>query len=187
MSVLELITCNFRYSINWNFLSIRLQRLKNDLLTIYSIKTIFVREKLFIFQQFRIHRCSRAAAYYFSHRFSRKFNNFNTTEQIKVYINTMYKRKVQKISFVNIEIIDELNSKTNFKWKKLLKLSFTNAFLKQLFDLYEFFLISKFSKIEWDFELISKYLQKMLFDAKLFSQKRKLMMNLLYRRKIVLI
>ena len=183
----ELIARDSRYSINQNFLNICLKRLKNDLLAIYSIKTTFVQEKLFIFQQFQINRRSRAAAHCFFHRFSRKFNIFSKTESIEIHVNIMYKRKAQKINFVNVEIIDELKSKTNFKWKKFLKSSITSAFLKQLFDLYEFFLISKFSKIKRDSRLISKCLQKMLFNAELFSQKRDLMIKLLYRRKIALI
>ena len=55
-----------------------------------------------------------------------------------------------------------------------------NTFLKQLFNLYKFLLISKFSKIKQDFRLISKCLQKMLFNAKFFFQKRNLMMKLFY-------
>ena len=75
----------------------------------------------------------------------------------------MYKRKTQIINFVNIKIVDESKSTTNFKWKKFLKLLITTAFSKQLFDLYESFLISKFSKIKQDFRLISKCLQKEVF------------------------
>ena len=55
-----------------------------------------------------------------------------------------------------------------------------SAFLKQFFDLYEFFSISKFSKEEQDFRIILKCLQKMLFNAELFFQKSDLMIKLLY-------
>ena len=135
----ELITRDFRYSINWNFLSIYLNCSENDLFAIYSIKTTFVREKLFIFQQFRINCRFRATIHCLFHWFSRKFNIFSRTESIEFHINTMYKRKAQKINLVNVEIIDELKSKTNFKWKKFLKSLITSAFLKQLFVLYKFF------------------------------------------------
>ena len=97
----------------------------------------------------------------------------------------MYKRKVQKVNLVNIEIINESKSKINFKWRKFLKLSVTTAFFKQLFGLYEFFFTSKFSKIKQDFQLILKDLQNIFFNVKLSSQKRELIMKLFYQRKIV--
>ena len=115
MFVSELTAYDFRYSINQNFLSICSKRSENNLLTIYSMKIIFVREKLFIFQQFRINRRFQTIAYCFFHRFSRKFNIFSKAEQIKVYVNTIYKRKAQKISFVNVEIVDESKSKLKLK------------------------------------------------------------------------
>ena len=80
----------------------------------------------------------------------------------------MYKRKTQKINFVNVKIVNKLKLKINFKWRKLFELSITSVIVKQLFDVYDFFQISKFLKIKWDSRLILKCLQKMFFNAKLF-------------------
>ena len=98
----------------------------------------------------------------------------------------MYKRKTQKINFVNVKIVDGSKSKINFKWKKLFKSSITSVTVKQLFNVYNSFLISKFSNIKRDSRLTLKCLRKMLFNAKLFFQERNLMMKLFYRQKIVL-
>ena len=88
---------------------------------------------------------------------------------------------------MNIEITNESRSRTNFKWKKILKSSVTSKFVEQLFNVYNFFLIFKSSKIKKTFKLTSKRLQKMLFDTKLFLQEQELMLKLLYRREVILI
>ena len=99
----------------------------------------------------------------------------------------MYKRKTQKTNSVDVNIFDELKLKTNSKWRKILKSFITVDSLKQLKRLYDSFLISKFSKMSWNSRMILKWLQKMLFDAKLFFQERNLLIEMLYKRKIVLI
>ena len=122
-----------------------------------------------------------------SHRFSRKFNILNRVKTINVHVDTLYKWKAQKINSMNVEITNESKSRTNFKWREILKSSVTSKFVEQLSDVYDSFLTFKFSKIRQSFKLTSERLQKMLFDTKLFSQERELMLKLLYRREIVLI
>ena len=122
----------------------------------------------------------------FFYRFSRKFDILNRIRITNVHVDILYKRKVQKINSVNVEITNESRSKINFKWREILKSLITSKFVEQLSDVYNSFLIFKFSKIKQNFKLTSKRLQKMLFDTKLFSQERKLMLKLLYRREVVL-
>ena len=99
----------------------------------------------------------------------------------------MYKQKTQKINLIDVNILDESKFETNLKWRKILKSSVIVDFLKQLKRLYDSFLIFKFLKISRDSRMISKRLQKMLFDVELFFQERNLLIEMLYRRKIALI
>ena len=71
--------------------------------------------------------------------------------------------------------------------EKILKSFITIDSLKQLKKLYDLFLISKFSKISRNSRMISKRLQKMFFDTKLFFQEQNLLIEMLYKWKIVLI
>ena len=134
-----------------------------------------------------MNRRSRMTTHCFFHRFSRKFDILNRVRIINVHVNILYKRKVQKINSMNIEITNGSRSSINSKWKEILKWLITSKFVEQLSNVYDSFLIFKFSKIKQDFKLTLKCLQKMLFDTKLFSQERKLRLKLLYRRKIVLV
>ena len=131
-----------------------------------------------------MNRRSRMTTHCFSHRFFWKFDIFNRIKITNVHVNIIYKWKIQKINLMNVEITNESRSKTNFKWKETLKSLITSKFVEQLSDVYDFFLTFKSSKIKQNFKLISKRLQKMLFDIKLSSQEQKLMLKLLYRRKI---
>ena len=103
------------------------------------------------------------------------------------YSLTMYKRKTQKTNSIDVNIFDESKFKTNLKWRKILKSFVTVDSLKQLKRLYNSFLISKFSEMSRDSRMISKWLQKMLFNAKLSFQERNLLIEMLYKRKTVLI
>ena len=181
------LSCDFDSFINHDFLSIRLKCSKNDWFDVTSINRVLSSRKSFIFQQFQMNRRSRMTTHYFLHRFSRKFDILNRIRTINVHVDIMYKRKAQKINSMNVEITNELKSRINFKWKEILKLSVTSKFVKQLFNVYDFFLIFKLSKIRQNFKLISKRLQKIFFDTKLFSQERKLILKLLYRREVALI
>ena len=62
-----------------------------------------------------------------------------------------------------------------------------SKFFEQLSDVYDSFLIFKFSKIKQNSKLTSERLQKIFFDAKLFSQERELILKLFYRREVALI
>ena len=172
--------------INHDFLNIRLKCLRNKWLEVISINRVWSSRKSSIFQQFQMNRRSRITTHCFSHRFSRKFNILNRAKTINVHVNIIYKQKAQKINSMNIEITNESKSRTNSKWKKNLKLSVTSKFVEQLSDIYNSFLTSEFSKIKQNFKLISERLQKILFNTKLFSQERKLILKLLYWREIVL-
>ena len=88
---------------------------------------------------------------------------------------------------MNVEITNESKSWTNSKRKEILKLLITSKSVEQLSDIYNSFLTFKFSKIKQNFKLISERLQKILFDMKLFSQERELMLKLFYRYKAALI
>ena len=143
--------------------------------------------KPFIFQQFHMNGRFRMTTHCLSHRFSRKFDILNRVRIINVHIDILHKRKVQKIKSMNVEIMNKSKSRTNSKWKKILKSSITSKFVEQLFDVYHSFLIFRVSKIKQNFKLILERMQKMLFDTKLFSQKRKLMLKLFYRREAALI
>ena len=87
---------------------------------------------------------------------------------------------------MNVEITNESRSRTNSKWRGILKLPVTSKSVEQLSDVYDPFLTSKFSKIRQNFKLTSKRLQKMLFGTELSPQERKLMLELFYRREAVL-
>ena len=87
---------------------------------------------------------------------------------------------------MNVKITNESKSRINFKWRKILKSLIMSKFVEQLFNVYDFFLTLKFSKIKQNFKLTSKRLQKIVFDTKLFSQEQKLMMKLLYQWKTAL-
>ena len=133
-----------------------------------------------------MNRRSRMTTHYLFHRFSRKFDILNRTRTINVHVDILYKRKTQKINPMNVEITDGSRSRTNLKWREILKSSVTSKSVEQLSDVYDSFLTSKFSKIKQNFKLTPERLQKMLFDAELSSQERKLMLKLLYRRKVAL-
>ena len=119
--------------------------------------------KSFIVQQFQINQRFRMIIHYLFHQFSRKFDILNRIRTINVHVNIIYKRKTQKINSMNIEIINESISKTNFKWKELLKSLIMLKFVEQLFVIYDFFLTFKFLKIKQNFKLTLKRLQKMFF------------------------
>ena len=173
--------------INHDFLSIRFKCSRNDWLDVTSINRILSSRKLFIFQQFQVNRRSRMTTHYFPHRFFRKFDILNRVKIINVHVNILHKRKVQEINSMNVEITDELKSRTNLKWRKILKSSITSKFVEELSDVYDSFLTFKFSKIRQSSKLTSERLQKILFDTKFFLQERKLMLKLLYRQKVALI
>ena len=134
-----------------------------------------------------MNRRSRITMHCFSHRFSRKFDILNRTRTTNVHVNIMYKQKTQKVNSINVEIIDESKSRTNSKWREILKSLVMSKFVEQLSNVYDSFLTFNFLKIKQSSKLISERLQKRFFDAELFSQEQELMMKLLYRRKIVLI
>ena len=92
----------------------------------------------------------------------------------------MYKRKTQKTNSIDVSILNESKSETNSKWKKILKLFVIVDSLKQLKKLYDFFLTFKFSKINRNSRMISKRLQKMLFNAELSFQKQNLLIEMFY-------
>ena len=131
-------------------------------------------------------RRSRMTTHCLSHRFSQKFDILNKARTTYVHVDTLYKRKIQKINPVNVEITNGSGPRTNPKWKEILKSLITSKFVEQLSDVYDSFLTSKFSKTRQSSKLTSKRLQKMLFGAELSSQKRKLMLKLLYRREVAL-
>ena len=114
---------DFNLFINYDFLSIRLKCSKNDWFDVISINRILSSRKSFIFQQFQMNRRSRMTTHCFSHRFSRKFDILNRVKTINVHVDILYKRKVQKINSMNVEITNESRSRTNFKWKEILKSS----------------------------------------------------------------
>ena len=99
----------------------------------------------------------------------------------------MYKRKIQKTNSIDVNIFDESKFETNSKWRKILKSLVTVDSLKQLKKLYNSFLTSKFSKMSRDSHMTSKRLQKMLFNVKLSFQEQDLLIEMLYKRKIILI
>ena len=134
-----------------------------------------------------MNRRSRMTTHYLFHQFSRKFDILNRARITNIHVDILYKRKAQKINSVNVGITNESRLRTNSKWKEILKSSVTSKFIKQLFDVYDSFLISKFSKIKQNFKLTSERLQKMLFDTELSSQEQELMLKLFYRREVVLI
>ena len=124
--------------------------------------------KSFIFQCFRAEKQIRAATFHLLHKFSRIFDILRRIKSVsEVKMQIMYKRKTQKTNSVDVNIFDESKLETNSKWRKILKSFVTVDSLKQLKKLYDSFLISKFSKISRSSRMISKRLQKMLFDAKL--------------------
>ena len=133
-----------------------------------------------------MNRRFRMTLYCLFHRFSRKFDILSRIKITDIHVNIIYKRKAQKINSINVEIIDDSESRTNSKWREILKSSVTSKFVKQLSDVYNFFLTLKFSKIRQDFRLTSERLQKMFFGTKLSSQEQKLMLKLLYRRETAL-
>ena len=65
-----------------------------------------------------------------SHRSARKFNILNRIRTADVHVSIMYKRKVQKINSMNVEITDESESRTNSKYKEVLKLSVMSKFVE---------------------------------------------------------
>ena len=144
--------------------------------------------KSFIFQCFRTKKQIRAATFHLFHKFSRIFDILRKIKSVsEVRMQIIYKRKTQKTNSVDVNIFDESKFETNLKWRKILKSFITVDSLKQLKKLYNFFLISKFLKMSWDSRIILKWLQRMLFNAKLFFQERNLLIEMLYKRKTVLI
>ena len=144
---------DFDSFINHDFLNIRLKCLKNDWFDVISITRILSSRKSFIFQQFQMNQRSRMTMHCLSHRFSRKFNILNRARIINVHVNIMYKWKASKINPINVEITDESKSKTNSKWKEILKSLITSKFVEQLSDVYNSFPIFKISKTRQSFKL----------------------------------
>ena len=141
----------------------------------------------FIFQCFWANQQVHAATHHLSYKFSRIFDILKRVRPAsKIKMQIMYKRKTQKTNSIDVDILDELKPETNSKWRKILKSSVTVDSLKQLKELYDFFLTFKFSKISRDSRMILKRLQKMLFDAELFFQERNLLIEMLYRRETAL-
>ena len=62
-----------------------------------------------------MNRCSRVTTPYLFSRFSREFDILNRARTINVHVDILYKRKIQKINSMNVEITNESKSRTNFK------------------------------------------------------------------------
>ena len=82
------------------------------------------------------------------HQFSRKFNILNRARIINVHVDILYQRKIQKINSMNIEITNESKSRINSKRREIFKSLITSKSVEQLSDVYDSFLIFKFSKIK---------------------------------------
>ena len=63
------------------------------------------------------------AIYHLFYKFSCIFNILKKIKFVlKIKMQIMYKRKMQKTNSININILNELKFKMNLKWKKILKL-----------------------------------------------------------------
>jgi hypothetical protein len=126
-------------------------------------------------------------------RFSRKFDlSFIRQAAVSMFralstvrIDTLYKRKVDKVRFVNSDQSDDAISRRNDNWKKEV-LTREALLLKDSNRSYKNWLISKFFSIKRDSRLTKKRLDKMIVSAELTNQKKDLFIEMLYNRETAL-
>ena len=123
-------------------------------------------------------------------RFSRK-NDFITLIKAQkklsiVKIKVFYKRKDQKIRFVNLSKFDESKFENEFDWKKVV---LKNEISKRTYDFIDRFveyLILKFSDLTKNVKLIFERLKRLRIEEFLWDKKKTLLTKMMYNRERVL-
>ena len=104
-----------------------------------------------------------------------------------VRINIMYKRKAQKILFVNTSASNEFISRDEINWKNKLKSLVQKDDWKIFINFFEKFLTLKFSEFAKKARLILKRIDKLIIETQLWSRERKLFIEMLHNRETTLI
>ena len=129
--------------------------------------------------------CSQEKINYY--RFFKKFDLLTTIQRQFNYstirVDTMYKRKTQKITFVNFNTSNEFMLDEQTKWKKTLESNYDSKSWKKLIERFEKFLTFKFCIITREARLTSKRIDKLIIKSNLWSQERKLLLKMLYKRE----
>ena len=100
---------------------------------------------------------------------------------------TAYKRKNQKIRSVNFDESNDFMSDESDNWKKKILKNEKKRYSFDFVDKYREYLISRFSEMKRSERLWNDRLSRIRIDEKLSVQKKKLLTEMLYRRKICLI
>ena len=99
-----------------------------------------------------------------------------------VKIRTLYKRKNQKIRFVNLSKSDESKLENEFDWKKVVLKSEVSKRTYDSINRFVKYLISKFSNLTKDVRLISERLKRLRIEESLWKEKKTLLIEMMYNR-----
>ena len=102
-----------------------------------------------------------------------------------VRVDTIYKKKIQKITLVNFNTLNEFMFNEQTKWKKILESNYNIKSWKKLIERIENFLTFKFCIITRETRLTSKKIDKLIIKSNLWF-KKKLLLKILYKREKVL-
>ena len=119
-------------------------------------------------------------------RFFKRFDLFDkkkSNEKTKVFI--LYKKKANKIRFVNWKFSNESKSFENDDWKTSIIVEKRNRKFYLFRMKYDHWLILKFSTILQNSRIISKQIKKILMNDNMQMKKKKLLLFYLYNRKTV--
>jgi hypothetical protein len=106
------------------------------------------------------------------------------SKELKTSINTVYKRKADKVRPVDLDKSDSSTPSNNENWKQKMKKRFKIP--EEPPEKYDYLLIPKFSIINRKARLIFKRLTRMRIGKELFKTKKNLLTEILYNYKTVL-
>ena len=103
-----------------------------------------------------------------------------------LFFYTAYKRKNQKIRSVNFDESNDFMSDESDNWKKKILKNEKKRYSFDFVNKYREYLILRFFEMKRDERLWNNRLSRIRIGEELFVQKKKLLTEMLYRRKICL-
>ena len=104
-----------------------------------------------------------------------------------VKVVTTYKRKTQKIWFVNSLKLNNSISEDLTNWKQILLTQIKLNMTEMKSEKYDHWLFLKFFKIAQEFRLTLKWAKKMICNNALTLQEKNLLLKMLFNREVIII
>ncbi len=104
-----------------------------------------------------------------------------------VKVATAYKRKAQKIRFVNSSELNDSISEDLTNWKQILLTQIKLNMIEMKSEKYDHWLFLKFFKIAREFRLTLKWAKRMICNDALTMQEKNLLLKMLFNREATMI